>query len=96
MPDLQVKLDVKAWHIGNFENDFDDWTELCKWCADREGMSCTMIVRARNLEDGYSVQFQVEGETYATVLPRPNSWVLFNGYVFEVLSEEEYKEKFGK
>lgn len=92
MKDIEVKLKTKAWHIGDFDDDFDDWTELCKWCADTDGMSCSMIVRARVLDDDMSVVFQVEGIDFATINPRPNSWVLFNGYAFSVMTEDEFKE----
>ena len=88
MAEITQTVTVKVWHIGTAADGFDEWAELMQWCADTDGMSCTMSAQA----DG-GVRIQVEGRDYATVYPELDSYVMFNGYVFEALSPEEFRER---
>lgn len=88
MAEITQTLTVQVWHIGTPADKFDEWGELVQWCADTPGMSCTMAAKA----DG-GVHIQVEGRDHATVYPTLDSYVTFNGYVFAVLSPEQYHEQ---
>lgn len=91
MAEITQTLTVQVWHIGTAADKFDEWSDLVQWCTETEGMSCTMTAQA----DG-GVHIQVEGREYATVYPSPNGYVTFNGFAFEVLSADQYQEKYGK
>lgn len=88
MAEITQTVTVQVWHIGTVEDKYDEWAELVQWCAETNGMSCSMSAQA----DG-GVRIQVEGREYATVYPTPDSYVTFNGYVFAALSPEEYRER---
>lgn len=90
MAAITQTVTVQVWHIGTVEDRFDEWAELVQWASETDGMSATMAAQA----DG-GVRIQVEGRDYATVYPTPDSYVTFNGYGFEALSNEQYAEKYG-
>lgn len=90
MTEITQTLTVQVWHIGTIEDKFDEWAELVDWCAKSEGMTCSMAARV----DG-EILIQVEGRDFATVYPKQDSYVTFNGFQFETLSNEEFKAKHG-
>ena len=90
MAAIEFKLVGEAWRIGNWDNNFGEWNELEQWCRENSGMTCTRTV----LTDG-EIHLQVEGTETATVYPPMNSYVVWNGQVFQVLSEEEFAEQHG-
>ena len=90
MAAITQTVTVQVWHIGTVEDKFDEWPELVQWCAETDGMSCTMTAKA----DG-GVHIQVEGRDYATAYPMLDSYVTFNGYAFETLANAEYSAKHG-
>ena len=90
MASITQTVTVQVWHIGTVEDKFDEWNELVQWCAETEGMTCSMTARV----DG-DILIQVEGVNFATVYPKQDSYVTFNGYSFDTLSNEEFKAKHG-
>ncbi|AXH67828.1 hypothetical protein J4T99_gp022 [Mycobacterium phage Bromden] len=91
MPEFTQTVTVKVWRIGTFEDGFGDWPDLVKWCSETEGMTCTMAAKVIN----GPVHVQVEGATYPTVYPPLGSYLAFNGFGFEVLTEDEFASKYG-
>lgn len=89
MPEITQTVTVKVWHIGTAADQFDEWSELVQWCNDTDGMSCTMSAQAAG-----GIHIQVEGVQYATVYPTLDSYVTFNGFGFEALSNAEYQAKY--
>lgn len=97
MASLMMQIEVMAWHIGTFADNFDEWMELTEWCAKTEGMACMMSVQSGSVTPDHpdAVRFQVEGVNTATVYPTTDSVVVYNGFAFEVLSPDEYAAKYG-
>ncbi|MCC9181070.1 MULTISPECIES: hypothetical protein [Mycolicibacterium] len=93
MPELTVQLTVKAWHIGTVADKFDEWAELVEWCMNTEGMYCSM---APQVDNQRGLEIQVGGREFATVYPTLDSYVLFNGFQFQVLSTEQYNQTYGQ
>lgn len=91
MTEITQTVPVKAWHIGTTEDGFDEWPALVKWCSETDGMSCSMTARS----DGGVLHIQVEGRNFGTVFPTPDSYVTFNTFAFEKLTNAEFAAKYG-
>ena len=92
MAELTVKMTVQSWHIGTVADKFDEWAELVQWCIDTDGMYCSMAPQA---DSSKGVEIQVGGRQTGTVYATLDSYVLYNGYQFEVLTRGEYQTKYG-
>jgi hypothetical protein len=90
MADMTIQVQVKSWYIGGLDDGFGEWSELVRWCTENDGMSATMSAQA----NGGGIAFQVEGIGLATVYPTINSYVVYNTFQFEVLSPQEYTDKY--
>lgn len=90
MTEITQTVTVKAWHIGTAADGFDEWPALVTWCLNTDGMTCSMTARA----DG-GMHIQVEGRNFGTVYPSLDSYVTFNTFAFEKLTNAEFAAKYG-
>lgn len=93
MAEITVQMTVRSWHIGTVADMFDEWAELVQWCLDTEGMYCSM---APQVDSSKGIEIQVGGREFATVYPTLDSYVVFNGFTFEALSNEEHAARYGQ
>lgn len=93
MAEITATITVRAWHIGTAEDKFDQWADLVQWCTENEGFYCSMAPQA---DCSKGIEIQVGSREHATVYPQLDSWVVFNGYTFEALSNEEFAAKYGQ